>query len=117
MPLPARRVAHPSQPKRAATIVPYIVERERRSMVAAAAAEEASTSATSGVVAASAAEDAAPPFDLEAPRFDQSTYWGRLSHFLQMTDMRLILTTDEQLADARAEALELVAAQSRHVQE
>jgi hypothetical protein len=67
--------------------------------MAAAAAAEASTG---GVVAASAAEDAAPPFDLEAPRFDQSTYWGRLSHFLQMTDMRLILTTDEQLADARA---------------
>lgn len=27
-----------------------------------------------------------PKFDLEAPRFDQSTYMGRLSHFLQVSD-------------------------------
>ncbi len=48
------------------------------------------------------AGSAAPPFDLEKPRFDQSTYSGRLSHFLQMTDIRLVFTTDEQLSDACA---------------
>ena len=42
----------------------------------------------------------APPFDLSAPRYDQGTYGGRLAHFIEMTDMRMLLTTDAQLQQA-----------------
>ena len=43
-----------------------------------------------------------PPFSLTAPRYDQSTYAGRLQHFVEMTDMRSLLTTDAQLQQAVA---------------
>ena len=35
---------------------------------------------------AGSSAETVPKFDLEAPRFDQSTYMGRLSHFLQVSD-------------------------------
>ena len=44
---------------------------------------------------------AAPPFDLEGPRYDQSTYSGRLSHFLEITDIRMVLTSGAQLEEAQ----------------
>eukprot|EP01045_Picozoa_sp_COSAG04_P002866 COSAG04_NODE_109_length_25931_cov_38.787279_21_plen_201_part_00 len=41
-----------------------------------------------------------PPFSLDAARYDQSSYEGRLRHFVEMTDMRTLLTTDAQLQQA-----------------
>ena len=49
---------------------------------------------------AASATDGVPPFDLEAPRYDQSTYTGRLNHFREMTDIRLVLTSEAELKDA-----------------
>ncbi|KAL1511174.1 hypothetical protein AB1Y20_005990 [Prymnesium parvum] len=42
-----------------------------------------------------------PPFDPKGSRFDQSTFWGRLSHFRQMVDPRTLLTTQEELRAAQ----------------
>ena len=40
---------------------------------------------------------ATPPFSLEQSRYDQSTYWGRIRHFQDITDPRTLLTSDETL--------------------
>ena len=41
-----------------------------------------------------------PPFSLTAPRFDQSTYLGRIRHFVEVTDCRTLLTTEKELQSA-----------------
>ncbi|GFO14752.1 sideroflexin [Plakobranchus ocellatus] len=41
-----------------------------------------------------------PPFQLNKPRFDQSSFNGRLRHFLDIIDPRTLLTTSKQLEDA-----------------
>ncbi|CAL1530195.1 unnamed protein product [Lymnaea stagnalis] len=41
-----------------------------------------------------------PPFQLNKPRFDQSTFFGRLKHFLDIIDPRTLFTTSSQLSDA-----------------
>ncbi|KAJ3181552.1 hypothetical protein HDU85_003494 [Gaertneriomyces sp. JEL0708] len=38
---------------------------------------------------------------LDQPRYDQSTYWGRLRHFMQITDPRNLLATESELAAAK----------------
>lgn len=38
-----------------------------------------------------------PPFELGKPRFDQSTYLGRLTHILDTTDPKLLLTPNEKV--------------------
>jgi len=48
------------------------------------------------------AEGAVPPFDAKGCRYDQSTYAGRLRRFNEMTDPRMLLVTDEELAKAQA---------------
>ena len=41
-----------------------------------------------------------PPFVLGKPRYDQSTFAGRLKHFLNVVDPRTLLTTERQLREA-----------------
>ena len=43
-----------------------------------------------------------PPFDAKGCRYDQSTYTGRLRRFKEMTDPRMLLVGDEELARAQA---------------
>ena len=42
------------------------------------------------------------PFDAKGCRYDQSTYTGRLRRFKEMTDPRMLLVGDEELATAQA---------------
>lgn len=41
-------------------------------------------------------------FDIDAPRWDQSTFVGRLKHFLNITDPRTVLVPEEELDRAKA---------------
>lgn len=40
-------------------------------------------------------------FDIDAPRWDQSTFTGRLRHFLTITDPRTALLPERELDRAR----------------
>ena len=42
-----------------------------------------------------------PPFDAKGCRYDQTTYSGRLRRFREMTDPRMLLIGDEELANAQ----------------
>lgn len=39
--------------------------------------------------------------DIDKPRYDQSTFMGRLKHFAAITDMRKSLVSSQQLEDAK----------------
>jgi len=39
--------------------------------------------------------------NLDVPQFDQNTFGGRLKHFVLITDMRMLLTTDARLQEAK----------------
>ncbi|NWQ72772.1 SFXN2 protein, partial [Columbina picui] len=41
-------------------------------------------------------------FNIDAPRWDQSTFMGRLKHFFNITDPRTILVPEEELDQAKA---------------
>ncbi|NXN45503.1 SFXN2 protein, partial [Rhinoptilus africanus] len=43
-----------------------------------------------------------PGFNIDAPRWDQSTFEGRLKHFLNITDPRTVLVPEEELDRAKA---------------
>ena len=42
-----------------------------------------------------------PKINLDAPRYDQSTYWGRARHFFITTNPLNLLTTTGQLDEAK----------------
>jgi len=39
--------------------------------------------------------------DLSKPRYDQSTFWGRVRHFRSITDMRTLLATSETIKESQ----------------
>uniref|UniRef100_A0A8C4INV7 Sideroflexin 2 n=1 Tax=Dicentrarchus labrax TaxID=13489 RepID=A0A8C4INV7_DICLA len=41
-------------------------------------------------------------FDIDAPRWDQSTFMGRLKHFFNITDWRTAILPDSRLDEAKA---------------
>lgn len=41
-------------------------------------------------------------FDIDAPRWDQSTFMGRLKHFFNITDCSTVLLPDSRLDEAKA---------------
>ncbi|XP_037320285.2 sideroflexin-2 [Pungitius pungitius] len=41
-------------------------------------------------------------FDVDAPRWDQSTFMGRLNHFFNVTDWRTVVLPDSRLDEAKA---------------
>uniref|UniRef100_A0A8B9GZJ1 Sideroflexin 2 n=1 Tax=Astyanax mexicanus TaxID=7994 RepID=A0A8B9GZJ1_ASTMX len=41
-------------------------------------------------------------FNIDAPRWDQSTFMGRLKHFFNITDCRTALLPDSKLDEAKA---------------
>jgi hypothetical protein len=41
------------------------------------------------------------PVDLSRPRYDQSTFGGRLRHFLEIIDFRTLFTSDWQIEEAK----------------
>ncbi|XP_010226607.1 PREDICTED: sideroflexin-2 [Tinamus guttatus] len=47
-------------------------------------------------------EKMTPAFDIDAPRWDQGTFLGRLRHFLAITDPRLVLVPNAELERAKA---------------
>jgi len=48
--------------------------------------------------------------DFSQPRYDQSTYWGRVRHFFEITDPRTILSSD--LGNTRLQILSLLPSSS-----
>lgn len=41
-------------------------------------------------------------FDIDAPRWDQFTFMGRLKHFFNITDCRTALLGNDKLDEAKA---------------
>jgi len=42
-----------------------------------------------------------PKFNIEEPRFDQGTYWGRAKHFFITTNPANLLATEQELQEAK----------------
>jgi len=49
----------------------------------------------------SAGRDERLRIDLNAPRHDQSTFWGRLRYFLEVTDVRTLFTSNSEVEHAQ----------------
>ena len=45
-----------------------------------------------------------PVFSLSAPRYDDSTFMGRISHFRELVDWRTLGTTDDELNKVQCES-------------
>ncbi|KAJ6669124.1 hypothetical protein lerEdw1_007933, partial [Lerista edwardsae] len=41
-------------------------------------------------------------FNIDAPRWDQNTFWGRVKHFFNITDPRTLLVSEHELDSAKA---------------
>ncbi|XP_062503222.1 sideroflexin-5-like [Corticium candelabrum] len=42
-----------------------------------------------------------PPFELGKSRYDQTTFWGRFKHFLDVVDPRTLFTSDKRLHECK----------------
>ncbi|XP_063896145.1 sideroflexin-1-3-like [Helicoverpa armigera] len=42
-----------------------------------------------------------PPIDLDKPRWDQNTYWGRVKHFILLTNPLNVFTSEAKLDEAK----------------
>ncbi|KAK1332969.1 hypothetical protein QTO34_006500 [Cnephaeus nilssonii] len=62
-------------------------------------ADTATTASAAAASAASAATDA-PPFQLGKPRFQQTSFYGRFRHFLDIIDPRTLFVTERRLREA-----------------
>ncbi|VFV19572.1 sideroflexin-5 [Lynx pardinus] len=62
----------------------------------------ADTATTASAAAASAANTStdAPPFQLGKPRFQQTSFYGRFRHFLDIIDPRTLFVTERRLREA-----------------
>ena len=47
---------------------------------------------------ATTSDEPVPPFDPKGNRYDQRTYQGRLRRFKELTDPRMLLVGDDELA-------------------
>eukprot|EP00002_Diphylleia_rotans_P037839 TRINITY_DN8504_c0_g1_i2.p1 TRINITY_DN8504_c0_g1~~TRINITY_DN8504_c0_g1_i2.p1 ORF type:complete len:209 (-),score=36.24 TRINITY_DN8504_c0_g1_i2:70-696(-) len=41
-----------------------------------------------------------PPFSLDKPRYDQTSYWGRVRHFLGVVDPTTLFASEQRIVDA-----------------
>ncbi|XP_024904982.1 sideroflexin-5 isoform X2 [Pteropus alecto] len=62
-------------------------------------ADTATTASAAAASAASASTDA-PPFQLGKPRFQQTSFYGRFRHFLDIIDPRTLFVTERRLREA-----------------
>uniref|UniRef100_A0A8C2VEI2 Sideroflexin 5 n=1 Tax=Chinchilla lanigera TaxID=34839 RepID=A0A8C2VEI2_CHILA len=62
-------------------------------------ADTATTASATAASAANAATDA-PPFQLGKPRFQQTSFYGRFRHFLDIIDPRTLFVTERRLREA-----------------
>ncbi|XP_059973532.1 sideroflexin-5 isoform X3 [Mesoplodon densirostris] len=65
-------------------------------------ADTATTASAAAAAAASAANAStdAPPFQLGKPRFQQTSFYGRFRHFLDIIDPRTLFVTERRLREA-----------------
>uniref|UniRef100_A0A8C6ILY4 Sideroflexin 5 n=1 Tax=Mus spicilegus TaxID=10103 RepID=A0A8C6ILY4_MUSSI len=63
---------------------------------------DTATTASAASAAASApnASTDAPPFQLGKPRFQQTSFYGRFRHFLDIIDPRTLFVTEKRLREA-----------------
>ncbi|XP_033030966.1 sideroflexin-5 isoform X3 [Trachypithecus francoisi] len=62
-------------------------------------ADTATTASAAAASAANASSDA-PPFQLGKPRFQQTSFYGRFRHFLDIIDPRTLFVTERRLREA-----------------
>uniref|UniRef100_A0A8C2MEE2 Sideroflexin 5 n=1 Tax=Cricetulus griseus TaxID=10029 RepID=A0A8C2MEE2_CRIGR len=62
-------------------------------------ADTATTASAAAASPANASTDA-PPFQLGKPRFQQTSFYGRFRHFLDIIDPRTLFVTERRLREA-----------------
>ncbi|XP_067560824.1 sideroflexin-5 isoform X5 [Pseudorca crassidens] len=63
-------------------------------------ADTATTASAAAAASAANASTDAPPFQLGKPRFQQTSFYGRFRHFLDIIDPRTLFVTERRLREA-----------------
>ncbi|XP_069351209.1 sideroflexin-5 isoform X3 [Eulemur rufifrons] len=63
-------------------------------------ADTATTASAAAAASAASASTDAPPFQLGKPRFQQTSFYGRFRHFLDIIDPRTLFVTERRLREA-----------------